>query len=45
MRFATLALFSIASTVFAGNCGPENKNAKCPAGECCKSSRPTLLRP
>ncbi|CBX93253.1 hypothetical protein IAQ61_008967 [Plenodomus lingam] len=35
MRFATLALFSLVSTVFAGNCGPENKNAKCSASECC----------
>ncbi|KAF2847774.1 carbohydrate-binding module family 18 protein [Plenodomus tracheiphilus IPT5] len=35
MRFATFALFSLVSTVFAGNCGPKNGNAKCAASECC----------
>lgn len=35
MRLATLAFFSLVSTALAGNCGPDNKNAKCSAGECC----------
>jgi hypothetical protein len=38
MRFTTLALFSLASGVFAGNCGPENGNAKCAQNECCEFS-------
>ncbi|EUC31719.1 carbohydrate-binding module family 18 protein [Bipolaris victoriae FI3] len=35
MRFSTFALLSLASGVFAGNCGPQNGNAKCASGECC----------
>lgn len=38
MRFATVALLSLVSTAFAGNCGPLNKNAKCSATECCTLS-------
>lgn len=36
MRFATLAILSLVSGAFAGNCGPQNGNAKCAATECCK---------
>lgn len=36
MRFTTFALLSLVSGVFAGNCGPQNGNAKCASGECCK---------
>jgi hypothetical protein len=35
MRFATLAILSLVSGAFAGNCGPQNGNAKCAANECC----------
>ncbi|CAE7026064.1 hypothetical protein CFE70_003706 [Pyrenophora teres f. teres 0-1] len=35
MRFATLAILSLVSGAFAGNCGPQNGNAKCAASECC----------
>jgi hypothetical protein len=27
---------SLVSVAFAGNCGPQNGNAKCAANECCK---------
>ncbi|KAF2829881.1 hypothetical protein CC86DRAFT_176985 [Ophiobolus disseminans] len=35
MRVSTLAFFSLVSGVLAGNCGPDNGNAKCAANECC----------
>ncbi|KAF1916856.1 hypothetical protein BDU57DRAFT_450524 [Ampelomyces quisqualis] len=35
MRFATFALFSLVSGVFAGGCGPDHGNAKCAQNECC----------
>jgi hypothetical protein len=38
MRFSTVALLSLVSGVFAGNCGPANGNAKCSTNECCKST-------
>jgi hypothetical protein len=36
MRFSTIALLSMVSGVFAGNCGPDNGNQKCAQNECCK---------
>ncbi|OAL50083.1 hypothetical protein IQ07DRAFT_587761 [Pyrenochaeta sp. DS3sAY3a] len=35
MRVATLAIFSLISGALAGNCGPDNGNAKCASNECC----------
>ncbi|KAH8624368.1 hypothetical protein IG631_21107 [Alternaria alternata] len=35
MRFSAFALLSLVSVAFAGNCGPQNGNAKCAANECC----------
>lgn len=40
MRFTAVALLSLVSGAFAGNCGPENGNAKCAQNECCKSFYP-----
>ena len=44
MRFSAFALLSLVSVAFAGNCGPQNGNAKCAANECCKSTIPSHLR-
>jgi hypothetical protein len=43
MRFSTIALLSMVSGVFAGNCGPDNGNQKCAQNECCKNFPPTTI--
>ncbi|KAH4336653.1 hypothetical protein HBH98_225200 [Parastagonospora nodorum] len=35
MRFSIFATLALVSGVFAGNCGPDNGNAKCGSNECC----------
>ncbi|KAH7398968.1 hypothetical protein DE146DRAFT_745579 [Phaeosphaeria sp. MPI-PUGE-AT-0046c] len=35
MHFTAVAIFSLVSSAFAGDCGPDNGNAKCAQNECC----------